>query len=256
MENAFGQPQSVVVLGGTSDIADALVGELVAARARTVILAGRNPETLAAAAERAATAGATTTATVVFDAADPSNAEATVRACFDAAQTPVDLVVVAVGYLGDQLADEVDPLAAAHVATVNYTWPVAALAALTTRMLQQGTGRILVITSVAGIRVRRGSYLYGSAKAGLDRHCEGMADALLGTGVTVQILRPGFVHTKMTEGMKAAPFAVDAQRVARDTVAGLASSSRVIYSPSIMKWLFGLLRHLPAGLWRALNESR
>ena len=256
MENAFGQPQSVVVLGGTSDIAEALVDELVRARARTVVVAGRNPDALNAAAERAAHAGATSTATVLFDAADPSNAEATIQACWDAVDGPVDLVVVAVGYLGDQLVDENDPVAAAHVATVNYTWPVAALAALKTRMQQQGTGRILVITSVAGIRVRRGSYLYGSAKAGLDRHCEGFADAFLGTGVTVQILRPGFVHTKMTEGMKAAPFAVDAQRVARDTVAGLASSSRVLYSPGIMKWLFGILRHLPAGLWRVINESR
>ena len=123
MENAFGQPQSVVVLGGTSDIAEALVDELVRARARTVVVAGRNPDALNAAAERAAHAGATSTATVLFDAADPSNAEATIRACWDAVDGPVDLVVVAVGYLGDQLVDENDPVAAAHVATVNYTWP-------------------------------------------------------------------------------------------------------------------------------------
>ena len=256
MENAFGQPQTVVVLGGTSDIAEAIVAQLCAARTRNVVVAGRNREALERAAELAQGAGATATNVVVFDALDPTNATATIDACFAAIGAPVDLVIVAVGLLGDQLADEENPAAAAAIATVNYTWPVAALAALKPKMVQQGTGRILVISSVAGIRVRRGSYLYSSAKAGLDRHCEGMADALLGTGVSLQILRPGFVHTKMTKGMDAAPFSVDAERVATDTVAGLASSARVIYSPGIMKWLFAILRHLPAPLWRKINEAR
>lgn len=256
MENAFGQPQTVVVLGGTSDIAEAIVSQLCRERTRNVVVAGRNRDALDLAAARAQSAGATSTNVVVFDAGDPANAADTVDACFRAIGAPVDLVIVAVGLLGDQLVDEESPAAAAAIATVNYTWPVAALAALKPKMVQQGTGRILVISSVAGIRVRRGSYLYGSAKAGLDRHCEGMADALLGTGVSLQILRPGFVHTKMTKGMDAAPFSVDAERVATDTVSGLASSARVIYSPGIMKWLFALLRHLPAPLWRKINESR
>lgn len=256
MENAFGQPQTVVVLGGTSDIAEAIVAQLCATRTRNVVVAGRNREALETAATAARNAGATATNVVVFDATDPSNASATIDACFAAIGAPVDLVIVAVGLLGDQVADEDNPDAAARIATVNYTWPVAALAALKPKMVQQGAGRILVITSVAGIRVRRGAYLYGSAKAGLDRHCEGMADALLNTGVSLQILRPGFVHTKMTEGMDAAPFSVDAERVASDTVAGLASPARVIYSPGILKWVFALLRHLPAPLWRRINESR
>jgi short-subunit dehydrogenase len=139
---------------------------------------------------------------------------------------------------------------------VNYAWPVTALAALRQRMVAQGSGRIVVISSVAGIRVRRGSYLYSGAKAGLDRLCEGLADSLIGTGVTLQIVRPGFVHTKMTTGLKPAPFSVDAERVAEDIVSGLGSPARVIYSPSIMKWLFALLRHLPAPLWRKINEDR
>lgn len=256
MENAFGQPQTIVVLGGTSDISEAIVAQLCQARARNVVLAGRNRETLDRAATNAKSAGATTTNVVVFDAGDPANAGETIDACFRAIGSPVDLVIMAVGHLGDQLTDENSPAAAAAVATVNYTWPVAALAALKSKMVHQGTGRILVVTSVAGIRVRRNSYLYGSAKAGLDRHCEGMADALRGTGVTLQILRPGFVRTKMTKDLGSAPFAVDAERVATDTVAGLASSARVIYSPGIMKWLFAVLRHLPAPLWRKISELR
>jgi len=100
-------------------------------------------------------------------------------------------VVVAVGLLGDQLAQENDATAAGTVAVVNFAWPVAALAEVRRRLVAQEYGRILVMSSVAAIRIRRNAYLYGGAKAGLDRLCEGMADSLDGTGVTLQLLRPG-----------------------------------------------------------------
>jgi NAD(P)-dependent dehydrogenase (short-subunit alcohol dehydrogenase family) len=161
MENAFGQPQNVVVLGGSSDIARAITRQLCAARAHTVILAGRNPERLEVAAAEAREFGATTTGVVLFDAEDPSNAARTVTESFDKVGEQVDLVVLAVGMLGDQSADEDDAAAAARVATVNFTWPVAALAEVRRRLVAQGGGRILVITSVSGIRVRRTMYLYG-----------------------------------------------------------------------------------------------
>jgi len=256
MENAFGQPQTVVVLGGSSDIAREVTKKLCAARARTVVLAGRNESLLKEAAQEAASAGATTTHLVTFDAQDVTSAESTVAQSFAAIGAPVDLVIIAVGLLGDQLLDENDPVAAARMSIVNYAWPVTALAALRQRMVAQGSGRIVVISSVAGIRVRRGSYLYSGAKAGLDLLCEGLADSLIGTGVTLQIVRPGFVHTKMTAGLKPAPFSVDAERVAQDIVSGLGTPALVIYSPSIMKWLFAILRHLPAPLWRKINEER
>lgn len=256
MENAFGQPQTVIVLGGSSDIAREVTKKLCAARARTVVLAGRNESLLKEAAQEAASAGATTTHLVTFDAQDVTSAESTVAQSFAAIGAPVDLVIIAVGLLGDQLLDENDPVAAARMSIVNYAWPVTALAALRQRMVAQGSGRIVVISSVAGIRVRRGSYLYSGAKAGLDRLCEGLADSLIGTGVTLQIVRPGFVHTKMTAGLKPAPFSVDAERVAQDIVSGLGTPALVIYSPSIMKWLFAILRHLPAPLWRKINEER
>ncbi|CAB4863222.1 unannotated protein [freshwater metagenome] len=256
MENAFGQPQTVVVLGGSSDIAREVTKKLCGARARTVVLAGRNESLLSEAAKEASNAGATATHTITFDAQDVTSAETAVAQSFAAVGAPVDLVIIAVGLLGEQMLDENDPAAAARMSIVNYAWPVTALAALRQRMIAQGSGRIVVISSVAGIRVRRGSYLYSGAKAGLDRLCEGLADSLIGTGVTLQIVRPGFVHTKMTAGLKPAPFSVDAERVAKDILRGLGTPARIIYSPSIMKWLFALLRHLPAPLWRKINEDR
>jgi hypothetical protein len=166
MENSFGQPQSVIVLGGSSDIARALTKRLCAARAHTVVLCGRNQQLLDESAEEAKDYGASRTDTVLFDAEDVTNAAHVVSDAFEKAGGDVDLVVVAVGLLGDQLAQENDATAAGTVAVVNFAWPVAALAEVRRRLVAQEYGRILVMSSVAAIRIRRNAYLYGGAKAG------------------------------------------------------------------------------------------
>ena len=256
MENAFGQPQSVVVLGGTSDIATALVQRLIAARTRTVVLAGRDGDRLATAASAARAGGATTVATVLCDATQPESAGDTVTNAFTAANGTVDLVIVAVGALGHQLTDENDAVASARMAAINFGWPVAALAAVRGRLVAQGSGRIVVLSSVAAIRIRRASYLYGGAKAGLDRLCDGLADSLEGTGVTLQIVRPGFVHSKMTAGMTPTPFSTGVDEVADTIMKSLSSPRRVITSPPALQYVFLVLRHLPAGLWRRVTAER
>jgi decaprenylphospho-beta-D-erythro-pentofuranosid-2-ulose 2-reductase len=256
MQNAFGQPQTVVVLGGSSDIARAIVSRLAAQRARTVVLGGRDQERLDLAAEEARSAGCQRTATVLFDAEDPSGAAATVRACFESAGGPVDLVIMAVGQLANQARDERDATAAARIATVNFTWPVAALTEVRNHLVAQGAGRLLVISSVAAIRVRRSAYLYGSAKAGLDRFADAMAESLRGTGAMLQILRPGFVHSKMTAGLEEQPFAVSVDQVADAAVAGLASGRRIVTVPAVLSIVFFGLRHLPLPLWRKLVGDR
>ena len=252
MQDAFGNPQRLVVLGGTSEIARAIAVRLCRERVRTVVLAGRSESLLAAAADELREAGATEVATVRFDARQPERAADTVAACLEAAGGPVDLVLVAVGALGDQAADEDDAARALDVVTTTYLWTVAALTALRGRLVAQGTGRILVCSSVAGVRVRRANYLYGGAKAGLDQTCIGMAESLRGTGVTLQILRPGFVRSKMTEGLEAPPLATDAGQVADTAIAGLASGATVVWSPPALRYAFGVLRWLPQALWRRL----
>ena len=206
-------------------------GAAVPERVRTVVLAGRSASLLAAAADELRAAGATEVETVRFDAREPTSAPDTVAACLEAAGGPVDLVVVAVGALGDQERDEDDAARALEVVEGQLRWPVAALAALRGRLVAQGTGRILVVSSVAGVRVRRVNYLYGGAKAGLDATCIGMAESLRGTGVALQVLRPGFVRSKMTEGRDEAPFTTDVDAVADVAVAGLSTEATVLWSP-------------------------
>lgn len=255
MIDAFGRPQSMVVLGGTSEIARAVVRRTVAERCRTVVLAGRDPAVLADAAAEAIAAGADNVPTVHFDAGDPTGADGAVERCFTAAGGDVDVVLVAVGTLGDQSADEVDPSRAAAALTVNFTWPAAAMVAAAVRLRAQGHGRLVVLSSVAGVRVRRANFVYGSAKAGLDAFSVGLGEALRGSGAGVLVVRPGFVRTKMTLGRPEAPFATTADAVARavtDGLGGGADGATVVWAPGVLRWVFAVLTSLPAAIWRRL----
>jgi decaprenylphospho-beta-D-erythro-pentofuranosid-2-ulose 2-reductase len=249
--DAFGHPQSVVVIGGTSDIAREIVNVLAAQRCRTVVLAGRDAPALERTMRELAPSVANV-ATVNFDATSTDDVDKTVRLCFEAANEQVDLVVMAVGELGVQEADERDPHRIARMMTVNVTWPSAALAEVATRLQRQGHGRIVVLSSVAGFRVRRSNFVYGAAKAGLDGFALGLSEAVRGTGVSVHVVRPGFVHTKMTAGRPAAPFAVGPDRVARDVLRGLERGDTVIWSPGALRYIFWIFRLLPQVVWRRL----
>ena len=254
MEDAFGHPQTMIVLGGSSDIARALTKKLCAARTRAVVLAGRSAALLADAAREAEEYGATKSATVLFDATDPSDAGRAVGECFERLGEPVDLVVVAVGLLPDQFAVEDDPDEVARIMSVNLTWPAAALAEVRRRLVAQGHGRVLVMSSVAAVRIRRSAYLYGGAKVGLDRLCLGLAQSLEGTGVRLQLLRPGVVRTKMTTGLEEPPFTTGPNEVATNVLRGLSSNRLVIWSPPILGPVFFVLRHLPTALFRRLVD--
>jgi NAD(P)-dependent dehydrogenase (short-subunit alcohol dehydrogenase family) len=140
VENAFGEPQCVIVFAGSSDIARALTRRLCAARTRTVILAGRDEQRLDDARSEAYAHGARHVDVVLFDARDVASAERTVNEAFEKAGGTVDLVVVALGLLGDQSRNENDATLVAELVTVNFTWPVAALARVRARLVRQGSG--------------------------------------------------------------------------------------------------------------------
>jgi decaprenylphospho-beta-D-erythro-pentofuranosid-2-ulose 2-reductase len=110
------------------------------------------------------------------------------------------------------------------------------------------------MSSMAAIRVRRSDYLYDGAKAGLDRLCDGLSASLADTGVTVQVLRPGYVRSKMTAGTKERPFAVGVEEVAASVMSGLASGDRVIWCPRVMRYIAMLVRITPRSLWHKVAD--
>lgn len=251
MIDATGRPQSVLVLGGASELAQAVVDRLVPGRCRTVVLAGRPSDRLDAAADAARSAGADVVETVAFDTSDPAGCTTAVDAVFDGFGD-IDLVLAAAGALGDQSELECDPVAAADLVTTNFTGLVASLLAAAARMRSQGHGRLVVISSVAGERARKANFIYGSTKSGLDAFAQGLGDSLVGTGVSVTIVRPGFVVGRMTEGMDPAPFATTPAAVATEVVKGIESGAEVVYAPPVLRWVFATMRHLPRAVWRRM----
>ena len=251
MNDALGSPQSVLVLGGSSEIGQAIVLRLAGERTRLVVFAGRHPEAMDGVLKEVEQAGASTAAAVHWDANAVDTHDEVLRGLFTD-YGRFDMVLVAAALLGDQRSDEHDPVAAANVMSTNYVGVAAAMLVVADLLKAQGQGSIVVLSSVAGVRVRRSNFIYGSSKAGLDGFSQGLADSLVGSGVRLVIVRPGFVHTKMTAGMKAAPLSVTADAVADATLAGLRRSAPVVWVPAAMRPIFAILSVLPRSLFRRI----
>jgi decaprenylphospho-beta-D-erythro-pentofuranosid-2-ulose 2-reductase len=247
MLNALGQPQTVLLLGGTSDIALATARAWARSGDLHVVLAARPGPRRDAAVADLTGAGATVEA-VDFDA----EATDTHPALIDGIGRDIDVALVAFGVLGDEEQAWQDHDAAVHLATVNYTAPVSVGVCLADRVKRQGHGVIVAMSSVAGERVRRSNFVYGSSKAGMDGFYLGLGEALRGTGGRVLVVRPGFVRTKMTEGRDPAPLSVDADDVAAAIVKGVANGDDLIWVPGAMRGVMSGLRHVPRAVFRKL----
>ncbi|WP_328873385.1 decaprenylphospho-beta-D-erythro-pentofuranosid-2-ulose 2-reductase [Streptomyces sp. NBC_00287] len=249
MKDAFGLPQSLLVLGGTSEIAMATARRLIARRTRTVWLAGRPTPALEESAEQLRALGAQVY-TVAFDALDTESHEWVLGKIF--AEGDIDLVLLAFGILGDQAHDEREPLAAVRVAQTNYTGAVSAGLICARALQTQGHGSLVVLSSVAGERARRANFIYGSSKAGLDAFAQGLGDALHGTGAHVMVVRPGFVRSKMTAGLEEAPLATTPEAVATAIELGLRRRAETVWVPGALRLVMSTLRHMPRALFRRL----
>ncbi|MBZ5736874.1 decaprenylphospho-beta-D-erythro-pentofuranosid-2-ulose 2-reductase [Nocardioides mangrovi] len=247
MLNALGQPQTLLLLGGTSDIALATARVWARSGDLHVVLAARpGPRRDAAAAELTAAGASVAAVDLEAEATD------THSALIAGIERDIDVALVAFGVLGDEERAWQDHAAAVHLATVNYTAPVSLGVCLADRMKRQGHGVVVALSSVAGERVRRSNFVYGSSKAGMDGFYLGLGEALRGTGARVLVVRPGFVRTKMTEGRDPAPLSVDADDVAAAIVKGIANGDDLIWVPAAMRGVMSGLRHVPRALFRKL----
>ncbi len=249
MQNAVGEVQHVVVFGGTSEIGVAIARRLVTPATRVVALACRD---VAAGEEIAGTFPDHVRVEVVpFDAGDTASHERVVAEVVERGGD-IDVAVLAFGVLGRQHELDTDPVAAAEVVHVNFTGAVSVGLAVAGRLRAQGHGRLVVLSSVAGERVRGALPVYGGSKAGLDGFAQGLGDALHGSGASVLVVRPGFVRSKMTDGLPEAPLATTPEAVADVVADGLRRGRRTVWAPPTLRYVFAVLRHLPGPVFRRL----
>jgi decaprenylphospho-beta-D-erythro-pentofuranosid-2-ulose 2-reductase len=249
MLDALGTPQNLLLLGGTSDIALAVAERYVRRGTRRVVLAARPSPRRAEAATDLGRSGAAVEV-VDFDARDTAGH----RGVFEkaAAAGDIDVAVVAFGVLGDEERAWQEHEAAVELAEVNYVGAVSVGVLLAERMRRQGHGVIVALSSVAGERVRRSNFVYGSTKAGMDGFYLGLGEAVARYGVRVLVVRPGFVTTKMTAGRKAVPLSVGADAVANAIVEGVAKGRELVWVPGSLRPVMSGLRHVPRRVFRRL----
>jgi NAD(P)-dependent dehydrogenase (short-subunit alcohol dehydrogenase family) len=241
----------VLLLGGRSEIGLAVARRLVAGGARHVVLAARRADDLDDETRALLDAGALAVDRVEVDA-DDLGSHADVLARVEHRHGLPGTTLVAFGVLGDQAAAESDPAAAVAVVHTDYVAQVHVLTLLARRYRAAGRGRIVVFSSVAGARVRRANYVYGSAKAGLDGFASGLADALAGSGVRLLLVRPGFVVGRMTRGMSPAPLSSTPDTVADAVVEALARDRETVWVPRALGPVAALMQVVPRALWRRL----
>jgi decaprenylphospho-beta-D-erythro-pentofuranosid-2-ulose 2-reductase len=253
MKDSLGSVQSLLVLGGSSDIALATARKLAQDKTKRIILAARPSERLDAGADLLRGHGADVR-TVDFDALDFASHDKVLAPLFE--EGDIDVVLLAFGVLGDQAKDEHDPLAAAKVVQTNYVGAVTASLVCAEALKRQGHGSLVVLSSVAAERARKANFIYGSSKAGLDAFAQGLGDSLVGTGVHVMVVRPSFVESKMTLGRPKAPMSTTPEAVAQGIVDGLRANAELIWVPAQVRYAMSTLRHLPRPVFRKVADKQ
>ena len=241
----------ILILGATSAIAQAYARRRV--QGCDFILAARREDRLDAIAADLMASGAASAETIVADLAALERIETSagdLRARFGA----IDEVVIAYGMLGNQAAAERDVSQARALIDSNFTSAALWVLALLKGHPESTPLTIVAIGSVAGDKGRASNFIYGSAKAGLDRFLEGLQHKYDGSAVRIIRVKPGFVDTPMTEGIaKGGPLWATADRVAADIARAVAKGRRIVYTPWFWRLIMMIIRHLPWFVFRRLK---
>jgi len=252
MKSATGVVGSVVLFGGTSELGRATLTHLLKPGVQHVVLVSRDVEAAHAGDVQLEDLSPDITIShVKFDGEDAASMQAVVDEVF-AIVGDIDVAIVAHAVLGADRDGYSDPASVANVIDVNVTATMALLYALSQRMRAQKHGVIALFSSVAGVRVRKANPVYGASKAAIDSFALALGHDLEQDGIKVVVIRPGFVRTKMTAGMKEAPFATDPDKVGEVAAAAISKKATIVYVPGVLRFVFALLSVLPTRVWRRL----
>lgn len=241
----------VAIVGATKGMGRALARELAGAGHALCVL-GRDAEELGRTATDLRVRGGGEVATAACDLEDPSGFAAAIAAA-DAALGGLDTVVVTAGVFATQDALEADPDLLARVLTVDFTNTVLLCEVARRHLLARGGGTLCVFSSVAGDRGRKPVVLYGAAKAGLSAYLEGLDHRFHAAGLRTICVKPGFVRTSMTAGLKPPPFAGEPEAVAKQVSRAIVRGTPVVYAPSIWRWVMLIVRSLPRLVMRKVG---
>jgi decaprenylphospho-beta-D-erythro-pentofuranosid-2-ulose 2-reductase len=242
-----------IVFGGTSGMGRAVARRLVERGDTVFLLANDEAELQRSAADlKAHHPAQAEVGYAICDLAKPEDFAAALDAA-DAALGNFDTVVVTAAIFASQEALEADIELCRKLVTFDYAHTLVFCEHVRKRLLARGGGRLAVFSSVAGDRGRKPVAIYGSAKAGLSVYLEAMDHKYHDAGLTVVCVKPGFVKTAMTAGLKPPPFAGEPEQVARDVVRALDKRQPVVYTPGMWRLIMMVIRFLPRFVMRKIG---
>jgi short-subunit dehydrogenase len=241
-----------VFLGAGKGMGRALARQM-AERGAQLFLLGRDVEDLQRSAADLQIHGASGSVGVGYcDLLDPTGFDAALEQA-DRSLEGFDTVVVTAGLFATQDALEADRSLTAQLLTADFTNTVLFCEAARQRLLQRGGGTLCVFSSVAGERGRKPVILYGAAKAGLSHYLEGLDHKFHGQGLRVIAVKPGFVRTGMTAGLKPPPFAGEPEAVAKAVMRAIERGTPEVYTPAVWRWIMLAIRSLPRAVMRRIG---
>lgn len=241
-----------LILGGSSTIARAFARR-VASLGAGVILAGRDLDDLAATAADARLHGAPLAIPVAFDARDAAGFDGVLAAI--AAHAPSGTLDVFLGFgtMPEQNLLEADPALAVATVEANYTGAVRLLLCLAPMLEAGGAGHLVILGSVAGDRGRLKNYVYGSAKAGLATFAAGLRNRLGRGGVSVTMIKPGFLDTAMTWGLPGIFLAAAPSDAAEAILAAALKRRDIVYVPRFWELIMLVIKLIPERVFKKLR---
>lgn len=245
MNSPSTEPPTFLIVGATSAIATALARRL-AARGLRLIIAGRDRTQLARLQNDLRTRNAIECPIITFDALIPEQVREIVPQAIRLAETALDGVVICHGITPNELQAGSEA-GIRQVFEINFLSAAVVLQQVADHLGPRRRGTIAAISSVAGDRGRQSNFVYGASKAALSTFLQGLRNRLTPMGVHVLTIKPGFVNTPMTRGMKfPAAFLVAApDHVAADIERAIARRRNVLYTPWFWKWIMALIRAIP-----------
>lgn len=241
----------VLILGATSAIAEH-TARLFAARGDQLWLVARNAQRLKTISDDLRVRGARDCDYRVADLTDNTGHAGLLR---DATEQlgGLDVVLIAYGTLGDQMAGEQDFANALQELQTNCLSVLSLLTLLANQLQQQGHGCIAVVSSVAGDRGRQSNYIYGTAKGALTIFLQGLRNRLGKTGVQVLTIKPGFVDSPMTRDFNKGPLWVKPAAIAQGILKAIDKNKDVVYLPFFWRYIMLIIRLIPEKLFKRLS---
>ncbi len=241
--------KNVLILGGCSDIAVALA-RIYAVKGCAITMAARALQKLDPILSDLKVRSKVNHKGVQFDALDFDSHQT----FYDDLEDKPDIVICAFGYLGDHEKATTDFKEARQIIDANYTGAVSILNIVAQDFKERVTGTIIGISSVAGDRGRRQNYFYASAKAGFTAYLSSLRNNMVEAGVHVMTVKPGFVDTAMTQGLKLPPIITGKPAtVAKDIYSAAKKKRNVIYTKWIWRWIMFIIIHIPEAVFKKLG---